>query len=85
MYLGRPYPNPFNSGTTFVFDLPAPGYVTFTVYNILGEQVSKLISENMNAGRHRITWNPEDLPGGVYFYRLQAGQCSIIRKISFTR
>jgi hypothetical protein len=79
------YPNPFNSSTTFVFDLPAPGYVTFTVYNILGEQVCTLISENMNAGRHRVTWNPDGLPGGVYFCRFQADQCSIIRKISFTR
>jgi parallel beta-helix repeat protein len=79
------YPNPFNSSTTFVFDLPAQSFVIFTVYNILGEQVSTLLSKNLNAGRHRITWNPDDLPVGVYFYRLQAGQCDIIRKISFVR
>jgi hypothetical protein len=46
------YPNPFNPGTTIEFALPKAGWVTLKVYNILGQEVAELISENLSAGSY---------------------------------
>jgi hypothetical protein len=45
--------------------------VTLKVYNTLGAEVATLVAENLVAGKHQVEWNANDLPGGVYFYRLQ--------------
>jgi hypothetical protein len=70
----RNYPNPFNPSTNIEFSLPHSGCVTLKVYNTLGEQVAELLSENRDAGKYRVQWNASNLPSGVYFYRLQAGE-----------
>jgi flagellar hook assembly protein FlgD len=72
--LERNSPNPFNPSTTIEFSLPHSGYVTLKVYNTLGEVVADLLSENRDAGMHRVEWNASKYPTGVYFYRLQAGE-----------
>ena len=73
-YLRQNFPNPFNPGTTMEYGLPRAGYVTLTVYNVLGEQVSTLIAGDHAAGTFRATWDASRLPSGVYFYRLSAGE-----------
>jgi hypothetical protein len=65
------YPNPFNSSTTISFDLPEPSFVTLKVYNMLGQEVTTLISEKeYAAGTQTIRWNASDVSSGIYFYRL---------------
>jgi outer membrane protein assembly factor BamB len=75
------YPNPFNPSTTIEFSLPHSGYATLKVYNTLGEQVAELLSENRDAGMHRVEWKAANLPTGMYFYRLQAGEFMQTRKL----
>jgi|GEM_PF-3387365 len=76
------YPNPFNAITNFAFSIPHQCRINLKIYNILGEEVTTLINnEVMETGNHRITWNASYLPSGVYFYRLEVeGQYSSIRK-----
>lgn len=69
--LSQNYPNPFNPVTNIKFGLPANGFVKLTVYNILGQEMTTLINENMTAGSYAVTWNASDYPSGVYFYRMQ--------------
>lgn len=66
------YPNPLNPSTTIEFSLPHSGSVTLIVYNTLGEEVAKLVSETLSAGRYSVDWNANGFASGVYLYRLQA-------------
>ncbi len=65
------YPNPFNSIVTIVFDLPESNRVSLNVYNMLGQEISMLINQSLEAGTHQIFWDASGLQSGVYFYRLQ--------------
>jgi hypothetical protein len=67
------YPNPFNPSTTIKFAIPRLEFVTLEVYNLLGQRVASLVSESLSAGVFEITWNAGNLPSGVYFYILEAG------------
>ncbi|MGB5873397.1 MAG: YCF48-related protein [Bacteroidota bacterium] len=67
------YPNPFNPSTTIAFAVPHGGFVTLKVYNLLGEEVATLIAGDHAAGTFKATWDASELPSGVYFYRLMAG------------
>jgi S-formylglutathione hydrolase FrmB len=72
-YLFQNYPNPFNPSTIISYQLPLSGDVTLKVYDIIGSEVARLVSENKQAGRYVVEFNAATLPSGVYFYRLQAG------------
>jgi hypothetical protein len=66
------YPNPFNPSTTIEFALAKPGWVTLKIYNILGEEVAELVSENLSAGSYKYDWSrPTGMASGVYYYRLE--------------
>jgi hypothetical protein len=65
------YPNPFNPSTIISFNLPSKSFVSLKVFDVLGREVSSLISEEMIAGKHSRQWNAAGLASGVYFYRLQ--------------
>ena len=70
--LSQNYPNPFNPSTTIKFSLPKEVYVTVNIYNSMGEDVSKLISKEMNPGEYTTEWNASGFSSGVYFYRIVA-------------
>jgi hypothetical protein len=78
--LAQNYPNPFNPSTTIEFALPHAGFVTLKVYNVLGEEVGDLVSGDHAPGTFKATWDAADIPSGVYFYRLTAGECVQTRK-----
>lgn len=71
--VGGSYPNPFNAAATITFALAARSDIDLAVYDILGRQVASLYTGPANAGTHRITWNANDQPSGIYFYRLTIG------------
>ena len=71
--LGQNYPNPFNPATTVEFTLPAAGYVTLTVYDILGREVALLVRGERGAGRHTAVWDARGISSGVYYARLTTG------------
>lgn len=80
-YLHQNYPNPFNSVTTINYDLPEDNNVKIVIYDMLGREVSKLIDEYQSAGYKSVKFYADNLPSGVYFYRLQAGKFTSVKKI----
>jgi hypothetical protein len=75
------YPNPFNPSTQIHFELPKDGVVHLVVYDILGREVSTLVNEQKPAGRYDIDFNTTGLTSGVYFYRMQVGDFTGIKKM----
>lgn len=71
--LNQNYPNPFNPSTTFSFTLAQRSDIQLTVYNQLGQVVATVARGAHSAGEHQIHWDAANLPGGVYYYRLQIG------------
>lgn len=71
--LSQNYPNPFNPSTSIRFQLPIASEVTLKVYDVLGREVSTLVSGATPAGSHTVRWDASGLASGVYLYRLQAG------------
>jgi hypothetical protein len=79
-------PNPFNPVTSIAFDLPRPGNVSLRIYDVKGGLVATLADGYMTEGRKELTWSATDSGGrpvasGVYFYRLDAGGFTRVRKM----
>ncbi len=79
--LSQNYPNPFNPVTTIQFSLPASEYVELNVYNVLGEQVARLVNSELNVGTHQVRFNASLLSSGIYFYQIKAGEFTQTRKM----
>ncbi len=79
--LAQNYPNPFNPVTSIEFNLPKSSFVSLKVYDLTGREVRNLISERMDGGIHSVSFNAEGLSSGVYFYRLEAGEFSSVKKM----
>ena len=79
------HPNPFSSRTTIRFALPRPAAVTLTIYDLLGRTVTTLVRDRLPAGEHRAAWHADDLPNGVYLYRLRVGNEIRARKMVLVR
>jgi hypothetical protein len=67
------YPNPFNSATEIQYSILQSSNVTLKVYDILGNEIATLVNEEKEQGVYTINFDSNNLPSGVYFYRLQAG------------
>lgn len=72
-FLDQNYPNPFNPSTTIKYYLPMRQKVTLTVYTLTGKVIASLVQEQQSSGMHQVTWDASRVPGGIYFYRMQAG------------
>jgi len=79
--MNQNYPNPFNPSTTIEFALPKQAYVELEIFNLLGERITVLISEELNAGYYKTSFDAYSLPSGIYFYRIQAGSFVQTRKL----
>ncbi len=79
--LSQNYPNPFNPTTQIAFSVKEASFVNLSIHNILGQEVQQLVSERMASGNHQITFDAQNLPSGVYIYRLTVGQRSITKKM----
>ncbi len=75
------YPNPFNPSTELRFDLPKSGMTKLTVFDVLGRQVAQLVNQNLNAGRHSVRFDGLRHNAGVYFYRIESGSFSDLKKM----
>ena len=76
------YPNPFNPVTNIEYYIPVNKiHVKISVYNILGEENAILVNSFHNAGKYQVTFGGNNLPSGIYFYKLEAGKYSETRKM----
>ncbi len=75
------YPNPFNPTTTISFALPSQSVVSLKVFDMLGREVSTIVSGELQAGTYTRQWNASAFASGVYFYRLQAGTFNETKKL----
>jgi hypothetical protein len=87
--LQQNYPNPFGGSTTLGYSLPEAGYVEVQVYNVLGQEVARLVGGIESAGFHQIVWDGAssggaDLPDGVYLVRMRT-ENGPDRVVSMTR
>jgi hypothetical protein len=78
--LSPAFPNPFNPITTIHYQLPEQSLVEITAYNLLGQEVKRLVKEQKPAGAYSITWNATNLPSGIYLIRMTAGDFHSVRK-----
>ena len=79
--LHQNYPNPFNPSTVVSFTLGKGDITSLVVYNVLGQKVATLFSGYAPAGTHEVTFDARALSSGVYFYRLESGSFSAVRKM----
>jgi hypothetical protein len=79
--LKQNYPNPFNQNTEISFRLLEAGQTKLSIFNIFGENIATLVNERLTVGTHQLTFNAVDLPTGMYFYKLQSGDSSMVRKM----
>lgn len=82
--LGQNSPNPFSGSTTISFYLPESEEVTFEFFNNNIETIKKLDEVEYQAGKHEIVFNAENLPAGIYFYKLKAGKFVDVKKMIIT-
>ncbi len=75
------YPNPFNPNTTIDYTLSAPAHTSVAIYDVLGNEVITLVDSFKNAGNYRITWAASNVPSGMYFCRMRAGNFLETKKI----
>jgi len=88
--LKQNYPNPFNPTTTISYSIPIPMgietscqgvTVSLQVYNSLGQKVATLVNKEQTPGNYTVQFNASNLPSGVYFYRLRAGNFVVTKKM----
>ncbi len=79
--LEQNYPNPFNPSTRISWQSPVSSHQTLKVYDILGNEVATLVNEYKPAGSYEIEFNASKISSGVYFYKLQSGGFSKVKKM----
>ncbi len=75
------YPNPFNPTTKIEFSISRNMQVSLEVYNVQGQFIESVVNEKLSAGSYHYTFNAQDLPAGVYYYKLQSGEEVQTRKM----
>ncbi len=96
--LSQNYPNPFNPTTTITYSIPTlpassplakgrteVGFVTLKVYDILGREVATLVNQHQSTGRYTVKFNASGLNSGIYFYKLQAGDFTQVRRMMLVK
>ena len=79
------YPNPFNPNTQLNYQIPIAGFVYLVVYNPLGQIVAEVVNEYQSEGRYSVQFNANNLPSGIYFYKIQAGEFTDVKKMLLTK
>lgn len=79
------YPNPFNPSTKIKYAINEASQVQLKIFNILGSQKALLVSEYQKPGEYQITFEPKDLPGGIYMVQLTAGNQVEVRKMLYLK
>lgn len=85
--LAQNYPNPFNPSTVISYQIPVGSYVTLKVFDSLGKEIATLVDEFKQPGNYNSKFSIQNyqLPTGVYFYQLRAGQFVSTKKLLFLK
>jgi hypothetical protein len=83
--LAQNYPNPFNPSTRINYQIPADGFVSLKVFDILGNKVATLINEHQAAGSYEFNFDGSSLSTGVYFYQLNVNEFTSVKKMLLTK
>jgi len=79
------YPNPFNPKTNIEYSIHENSFVEIKVYDILGNEVTTLVKEEKTSGQYSVEFNAANLPSGIYFYQIQAGNFVATKKLIFLK
>lgn len=79
--LNQNYPNPFNPITNISYSIPNESNVEIIVFNYLGQKIKTLINGVKKRGSYKIQFNGNDLPSGIYFYQIKAGNFNKVKKM----
>ena len=83
--LNQNYPNPFNSTTQISYSLHSSQFIRLSIYDVLGREVKSLLSEYKTTGKHSVIVTADDLPSGVYFYRISTSDLHETKKFSLIK
>ena len=83
--LHQNFPNPFNPQTSIQYTLPSSQHVVLTIHNVMGQSVAMLVDKVQPSGSYTMTWDAQDKPSGVYYYRLRTGVGIIVKKMLLLR
>ena len=75
------YPNPFNPTTKIKYLIPKASFVKLKVFDLLGNEITTLVSEEKAEGNYEITFDGVNLTSGTYFYKIQAGDFIKTKKL----
>ena len=81
--LKQNFPNPFNPTTQIEFTLWKTEFVKLTIYDLLGREIAILVNKELSAGNYRYSFVAKNITSGIYYYQLQAGDTTEIRKMIF--
>lgn len=79
--LSANYPNPFNPSTTIRYAIAQNSFVTLKVFDVLGKEITTLVNEEKSPGYYDVQFNAPQLSSGIYFYQIQAGSFSGVKKM----
>jgi hypothetical protein len=79
--LEQNYPNPFNPATTIKFSIPETANVKLNIYNSLGQKLTELANEILDAGQYSYRWDAKNSPSGIYFYELRTDKYVMIKNM----
>jgi len=83
--LEQNYPNPFNPSTQIRYGLPKSGHVTLKLYDSIGREVATLVDQFQTVGDFTVTFNAAGLSTGIYFYRLNVGDYSEVKRMALVK
>lgn len=83
--LTQNYPNPFNPKTVIGYEIRDAGYVSLVVFDATGRKVASLVTGNKTPGSYSVAWDASEFPSGIYFYRMQAGEFTEVKKLVLVR
>jgi hypothetical protein len=79
------YPNPFNPSTTIRYHVPVKARVTLKIYDVVGHEVAELVNRDHEPGAFDVVWNARGFASGVYYYRMNAGDFTMLQKFVLLR
>lgn len=79
------YPNPFNPSTAIKYSIPTESFVNVKVYNLIGQEVAELVNQQQQVGNYEISFEANNLPSGIYFYSIKAGNFAETKKMMLVK